>query len=144
MFDGVAGLHPHYVPPHQFSIWSDRLAPAFARMAAGSHGAYLADDIAECVASGRMQLWLVLDGADIACVMLTEIIRYPRLKAMRCVGIVGHQPRRWMHILADVERASRECFGCGRFEALVQPGHERLLRTGGWSLSHTLYHKALA
>ena len=112
-------------------------------MAEGSGGRYLAEDIAAALATGRMQLWLAIDRATIACVMVTELVDYPRVRAMRCIGIAGRHPLRWMHLLGAVERAARDCFGCLLFEALVQPGHERLLQTGGWVLFHSLWQKAL-
>lgn len=144
MFDGLdTSVLPLYVHPADFHRWAERVRPMLACMAAGSGGCYLAEDIAAAISAGRMQLWLALDGTDIACTMVTEIVAYPRLRAMRCVGVVGHRPLRWMHMLEDVERAARDCFGCTRFQALVQPGHERLLRTGGWRLFHSLWEKPL-
>jgi hypothetical protein len=90
-----------------------------------------------------MQLWLALDGAEIACALLTDIAVYPRMRTMRCIGVVGHRPRRWMHLLAAVERAAAQNFGCQRMEALHAPGHERLLKTGGWRLYHFWSEKVL-
>lgn len=145
MFDGLdTVVQPFYVSPGEFGRWRERAVPALSRMADGSGGRYRAEDIAAALMAGGMQLWLVLDGAEIACVMVTEIILYPRIRAMRCIGIVGHRPRRWLHLLASVEKAARDCFRCGLMEALVQPGHERLLKTGGWQQFHSLWQKALA
>lgn len=144
MFDGLdTVVQPFYVSPGEFFRWAERVMPAVQRMADGSEGRYWADDIAASLSSGRMQLWLALDGAEVACVMVTEIVTYPRVRAMRCVGVVGHRPRRWLHLLRTVETAARDCFRCGVMEALVQPGHERLLKTGGWRQFHSLWQKAL-
>lgn len=146
MFDGLDPVvQPLYVSPTEYvSRWADRLRPAIERMARGSGGRYEASDIVSALAMGRFQLWIALDGPEVACTLVTEIIEYPRVRAMRCVAIVGSRPRRWLHLLESVETAARDCFGCQIFEALVPPGLERLLRTGGWSLFHSLWHKALA
>jgi hypothetical protein len=91
-----------------------------------------------------MILWVVLDGPNVACVLVTEVVQYPRRRAMRLVGISGHRHRRWMHLLADVETAAREKFGCDLMQALHQPSHGRMLCTGGWAQFHILSQKALA
>jgi hypothetical protein len=136
-------LLPHFVTSVTWPSFAARVRPHLQKMAAGSDGCYSADDIEQAITSGRMHLWLVLDGNDIACALVTEIVNYPRCRAMRCVGVVGHRPLRWMPMLASVERAAALHFGCTRFEALHQPGHERLLITGGWRVHHILSVKDL-
>lgn len=144
MFDGldhsVQGL---YVAPVDLVRWVDRVRPHLEKMAAGSDGCYETVDLLAAIASGEMLLWLVLDGAEIACVMLTQIVQYPRKRAMRCIGISGTRPRRWMPLLADVERASKAHFGCDKMQALHTPRHAALLQTGGWRQFHILSVKDL-
>ena len=144
MFDGIdQTVLPVYVVPLQLAAWADRVRPHLAKMAEGSHGLYETTDILTAIAAGRMQLWVAVSGVELLAVMVTEIHDYPRVRAMRCVGISGRKPRLWMGLLANVETAAREHFGCSRFQALHQPGHERLLRTGGWRTTHILAEKDL-
>lgn len=144
MFDGLDdGVHALLVPTWDIARWVERVRPHIAKMAAGSGGRYETSDIIAELAGGAMLLWVVLDGARIAAVMVTQVMAYPRARAMRCIGIVGSRPRRWMHLLAVAERVSKQQFGCSIMEAMVQPGHERLLRTGGWKLFHSLWEKPL-
>ena len=144
MFDGIdMAIQPFFIGREGWPIWAERLSPHVEKMAAGSGGRFLACDIQECLAHGRMQMWVVLDGSEIACAMLTELIVYPRAKALRCIGIVGHRPKRWMHLLALVEESGRLNFGCDRLEAMHPAGYERLLKTGGWKVFHLLSEKAL-
>lgn len=144
MFDGLdTEVLPIYVAPTQLLAWMDRVRPHLAKMADGSGGRYFVQDILTAIAAGRMQLWCALRGADLLCVMLTEIHDYPQLRAMRCIGVVGHKPRLWMHLLAKVEAAAKSDFGCVRMEALHHPAHARLLRTGGWRVFHILAEKPL-
>jgi hypothetical protein len=144
MFDGLdPSVQPLYIAPGDLLGWADRIRPHVTKMAEGSGGRYEACDLWGALAAGRMLLWVAVDGASVACVMLTEIIAYPRIRAMRCIGVAGHRPRRWMHLLASVERAAKEKFGCDLMEAMHQPRHGRLLATGGWSTFHILSEKRL-
>ena len=144
MFDGVdTAVQPIYVAPVSLSAWVARVRPHLGRMAEGSGGRYESTDIITAIAAGRMQLWVAVKGADLLCALVTEIVNYPRLRAMRCIGISGHRARLWIPLLANVEAAAREHFGCTRFEALHQRGHDRLLRTPGWRAYHTLAEKDL-
>jgi hypothetical protein len=144
VFDGLdTAVQPIYVAPLHLAAWLDRVRPHLARMADGSGGRYELTDIITAIAAGRMLLWVAVRGSDLLCALVTEIMNYPRLRAMRCIGISGHRARLWMPLLANVEAAAREHFGCTRFEALHQKGHERLLRTGGWRAYHTLAEKDL-
>lgn len=144
MLDGVAReVRGLFVAPEDLVHWAVRVRPHLDRMAAGSGGRYLGADLLVELAAGRMQLWVALDGAEIVAVMLTQIIPYPRRRALRCIGIVGSRPRRWVHLMVDVERMAKASFGCDLMEALHQPGHERLLRTPGWRPWHAMAEKAL-
>ena len=110
--------------------------PALERMAAGSGGRYLVADIETALDEGRMQVWATPD-----CVLVTELCDYPRFRALRCIGLVGRRPRRWLGLLAEIEAAAR-AWGCARIEAFGPAGTERMLGTG-WSVFHTLWEKAL-
>ncbi|MDE2088241.1 MAG: hypothetical protein KGI63_13510 [Xanthomonadaceae bacterium] len=133
----------HLVAPQQLSAWAPSVEPYLRKMAQESGGRFETGDLFAAIAQRSMVLWVILEGSDILGVGMSQVIVYPRLRAMRLIGMVGHRPRRWMHLLHIVERVSRENFGCSRMEALHQPGHERLLRTGGWRPWHILSEKPL-
>lgn len=144
MFDGIDTIvQPLFIGPTLLSVWLDRVRPHLDRMAAGSGGRFDTTDIVRALTDGAMHMWVAIEGATMLAVMVTEIHQYPRCRAMRCVGVSGHRPWRWMHLLACVERAAKENFGCDLMEAMHQAGHDRLLRTGGWRPFHVLSEKAL-
>ena len=121
------------------------IKPALQRMADGSGGRFLVEDIEAALADGRMQVWC-LDSTDAGtpdCVLVTEVVSYPRLRAFRLIGFVGHHPRRWLHWLAWLEDVARRDFKCDRMEAFAPPGDERMLTTGGWTTWHILTEKRL-
>lgn len=144
MFDGVdTSVMPLYVGAEALPAFAERVQPYLAKMAAGSGGRFEVADIVHSITTAQMQLWLALEGSSILCAMLTQMRVYPRLRTLCCIGIVGHRPRRWMHLLAHVEAVAKQNLGCDRMEAMVSPGHERLLQTGGWSIWHYWVEKAL-
>jgi hypothetical protein len=144
MFDG-ADLERQvvFVGPALWPTFAASVAPHFARMAEGSGGRFLATDIENSARAGSMQTWLMMEGPRIMAVIVTEVVQYPRLRALRGVGMVGSRPRSWTHLIARIEAAAKANFGCDIVEALHQPGHERLLTTGGWHPWHVLSEKRL-
>ena len=144
MFDGVDQDVRVYYVGAAWPKFADRVMPHILRMAEGSGGRYSAQDIVDAIVAGQFHLWLMLDGAEILGALLTEVIHYPRFRAMRGVAVVGHRSRRWVAAgHAAVELASRMYFGCTRIEAMHQPGHERLLIPFGYEPWHILSEKPL-
>jgi hypothetical protein len=144
-FDGsLDELVPLFVGITEWPRWAARIKPHLEKIAAASGGRYLAEDIAAALASGAFSLWLVLDGADIACAVISEFMQYPRLNALRIVGLVGHRPRRWMHLLKLLEISAAVNWNCARIEGVHPPGYERMLLTGGWKISRLMCEKDLA
>lgn len=142
MFDGLDhAIQPFFVKPEQLMVWAGRVRPHIEKMAEGSRGRYLASDILVAIAAGRMQLWLALSGPEILCVMLTEIREYPRARALRIIGLVGHDHKKWRHLLSVVELAAKNNFGCTIMEASAPPRFGVLLP--GYRSSHTLGEKPL-
>ncbi|MDE2100789.1 MAG: hypothetical protein KGL39_26320 [Patescibacteria group bacterium] len=133
---------PLFVTAATWPAFGKRVLPHLASMAEGSGGRYQRDDIVAAIMAGRMQLWLALEGAEILCAMVTQVVEYPRVRAFRCIGVVGHRPRRWTHLMDDVKRAARAHFGCSRMEAFLTPGHERLLGPE-WTPWHAMWECAI-
>lgn len=91
------------------------LTEAFYLMEQQSNGRWLAEDIVRLIEGQDMQLWIAVDGMVVRAVMLTEIVCYPRRKALRAVAGVGKNWRQWggLHTqIMDWGRAN----GCDLFE----------------------------
>lgn len=144
MFDGLDTDVRCFYVGNQWPVFAERLRPHIAKMAAGSGGRFEAEDIVACIECGRFHLWLMLEGSEILAALLTEIVQYPRLRAMRGIAVVGHRHRRWVEAgHAAIEMVSKQFFGCDRMEAMHQPGHERLLTPYGYEVFHYLSQKPL-
>lgn len=140
--DLISVVTPLHVSVADFPLWYDKLRPQIAQMADGSGERYRPEDITDALTTGRMTAWLALDASLIRCVMVTELVDYPRFRALRCVGLVGSQPLGWVKLLDWVEKQA-VLMGCERIEALHPVGHERLFVTPGWSTFHVLSEKRL-
>ena len=130
---------PHLLAVEDWPAWAYRLKPQLARMAAGSGGRYVADDIDHALWSGRMLAWVAEHRGKVVCLILTETIDYPRFRALRLVGCVGERPHTWLHLGAWLEQRAVE-LGCQRLEALHPPKLQDLLRawSSEWRVFHTL------
>lgn len=142
MFDGAdLSVQLLYVTPVQLMAWSERVRPHLARMAETSGGRYEAGDILTAVAASRMHLWAMVRGADLLGVLATEIHQYPRLRAMRLIGLVGHRPLLWRRLLSNLEASAKRDFGCSVMEAMHLPRFEVLLP--GFRPTHCFSEKVI-
>ena len=142
MFDGVAaGVQLLFVAPSDLVIWASRISPHVAKMAEGSGGRFESSDIFAALASGRMLVWIVVQGADIRCVLVGEIISYPRLRALRLTGLVGNNPLKWRRLLDTIEDHARSVLGCSMMESFHQPRH--WLFAPAYRTTHCLSEKPL-
>ena len=135
-FDGanstVEGL---FVAPCDLLRWAHRVRPHVEKIAANSGGRYEAADVFAALASGRMLLWVAIEGVNLRCVLIGEVQVFPRLRALRLVGLCGHRPRRWRHLLSGVEEHARRVLGCDVVEAVHPP---RILPTAARLPNDTL------
>ena len=143
MFDGVdTTVIAHYVLPAQVRVWASRIRPHLAKISESSGGRYEASDMLAGLIAGRLQLWLALEGVSVLAVLVTEIATYPRLRAMRSIGLVGSRPRQWMGLLAAVEMAAHRHFGCTVMEAFHLPRLATLLP--GYRTTRSFSEKVIA
>jgi hypothetical protein len=142
MFDGVdTSVQALFVAPSDLLVWAARVRPHIETMAQGSGGRYEASDIISALAAGRMLLWIAVEGTEIRCVMVGEIMNYPRMRALRLTGLVGNNPWKWRGLLPLIEKQAREKFGCTMMESLHQPRYGVFLR--GYRATHFLSEKPL-
>jgi hypothetical protein len=144
MFDGaLSEPHLYYVDARHWPSFRDKVWPALEKMAEKSCGRYLAEDLEQHIIHRRTHLWLFLRRGDIMGSLLTEVIQYPRRRAMRYTCLVGHKSRTWRHLGSEIERVARVCFGCTLMEAMPSKGIDRLLVTDGWNMTHTFHEKEI-
>lgn len=142
MFDGLdTSVRPLLVDPAQIAVWASRVRPHLDKMGEGSGGRYLGTDILGFIASGRMQLWVGLKGADLLFALVTDVQQYPRRRAMRLIGLVGVNPIVWRRVLTMIEASAKADFGCDLMEAFHPPRYACLVP--GYMTTHWFGEKSL-
>ena len=109
-------------PPWPAGMWG-----YLERIAQRSSGRYLACDLAALVSGNRVAAWLVLVDAVDRGLILTEILIYPQLKAVRVFGLAGDGMEDWLDAAEAEITAFGESRGCSRLEAGGRSGWERVL-----------------
>jgi hypothetical protein len=142
MFDGVdAAPQVVLVDTAQLASWAPHVRPHLEKMAAESGGRYFPTDILTAIASRKMQLWLVVRETNLIAVMVSEIIGYPRSRALRMIGLVGVRPRLLRKMVASVEAVAKQTLGCDRIESLHIPRFALILP--GFVTTHWFSEKML-
>lgn len=103
------------VPYYELTDWYPKLEVAFQMMAAGSNGRWELSDIVNQILAREQQVWVSLNDGVIEAVLLTEIVTYPRRKALRFSSCVGKNWRNWAHFHAQIEEWGK-AQGCNLFE----------------------------
>lgn len=72
---------------------------------------YRAEDIRERLVDDRMQLWVIEDGARMRMALVTQILTYPRARAVSLVLCGGEGFGLWKNVLQDMASWGRG-IGC--------------------------------
>ncbi|HYH17888.1 MAG TPA: hypothetical protein VD995_04660 [Azospirillum sp.] len=117
-----------------------RCQPWLAAALARGGGTHTVDDVLNAVLAGRMQFW-----PGERSVLVTEIVTYPRLKAVRVFAGGGEANAALGEMLAlerhvaDFGRAN----GCQRIEGFGREGWARALRRLGYADTRVFMWRAL-
>lgn len=130
--DTVAGLQ---------SAVKDLVEPALAH----SYGELVYEDLMDLVKEDKAQLWLVFktDTQDLAAACTTQVVKYPRLTALRVITLGGLRMSLWARDLDDalIEFAKKQ--GCKRMEAFGRKGLVRKLEELAFTVMYTAYGKEI-
>lgn len=119
------------------------LLPWIERGVAEGHGEYQPEDIRELAASGRVQLWALRADGSIQGAAVTQVVQYPRLKAVQVMIAAARDGLRdeWLPWLKAIEAWARVTLDASAIEVLGRPGWARVL--GDYTQSHVVVRKEL-
>jgi hypothetical protein len=115
----------HGIRAEDLELAWPQVAPLIQRALEHAFGEILLDDVWNALLEKDMQLWIAREGSQIKACVVTEIIVYPRMKAMRIVALGGTGFDGWKHGWDQIELWAR-VHGASRIEAWARPGVRKL------------------
>ena len=118
------------LPDELAATWpfiADRIERACAASGAEMSGVHVHQRIAD----GEMQCYVIVRGAEIRAVVVTEVNVYPLKKMIRIVLMQGDGMRDWIDTLRDCLQAWQMQIGADGIEAECRPGFARALKATG-------------
>lgn len=117
-----------------------------------SLGRYEANDILRCIADGTMQIWLGFDKEVLEGFILTQVIDYPKVKAVRFLCLRGVSVEGWHEFMSkigdwlpfvkQVEDWALS-LGCSLSQIECPATWELYLRDFGYKRGHVLLDRSL-
>lgn len=102
------------------------LEPILRRSTELTSGRLFPDDVFRGVADGHMQLWAITEeDLRVLGLVVTEIMQYPAKRACLIFQLAGHDIRRWIHFLEDLEMWAKGQ-GCQMMEIQGRRGWAKL------------------
>jgi len=123
------------------AAWPD-VSPWITKACERSHGRMRPEDWYEGIKERTYQLWVMGGNAGIDAVFITEIRSYPRRRYAHVHIGIGRNMRRWLHLIDEFERLSRD-YGLDGIEGNWRPGWERVLASKGYRKTHVFMEKVL-
>lgn len=105
-----------------------------------SGGRYEASDVLDQVQRRAWHLWIAVDEQGICAVAGTEIVEYPRLKAINIRFGTGRDRESWQHFVIDFI-AFGKANGCALIEGDLRKGWRRIFE--GWRHTHDFCERTI-
>jgi hypothetical protein len=106
-------------------------------------GRYLAEDIRHSCEQRDMQLWLILTDSQLRGILVTEVLVYPRKKALRVVMIGGEGLDEWNAEMDRTLEAFARHEGCSLIDAHGRKGWARKIAPFGYRQTAAEYERSL-
>lgn len=90
-------------------------------------------DVLSLILSGTFTLWTVIEDGTLVAAATSEIVEYPKCKALRVVTLGGNGLPRWFAAFdRELGREARG-HGCSRIEAVGRKGWGRAVKAYGYA-----------
>ena len=114
------------------------LTPAIARSA----GRWDLGAVIDFLQSGNMDLWVVYRGPDMLAAVVTQIIRYPRMKVCSIPFLGGKRMKDWLYLVEEIEQWAKDQ-GCKEMESADARNGKWLPVLGDWLKGYIQIRKVL-
>lgn len=133
----LVGIAPPWV-----EIWWEPVRSLVESACSRSGGRYALLDILHLLLSGRMQLWVAMEGHEIIAIAITELCNYPQLRECRVLAATGDDARTWDHLIEKIEAWATQQ-DCRKIVCITRPGWEKHLKEYGYKKTHIYLEKDL-
>jgi hypothetical protein len=122
-------------------FWDD-VKDALQEAFKGDCGRISIQDVKDALEAQEMQLWGLHDGV-LRAVMVTEIINYPQLRAVRVIAVSGTEMEMWLDTLIDTVSQWGAEQGAHVVEFVGREGWKRVLSNKGFGHTQVLMTKPI-
>tara|TARA_R100000808_G_C2079577_1_gene103958 strand:+ start:202 stop:618 length:417 start_codon:yes stop_codon:yes gene_type:complete len=131
-------MKAHLVPPKDvLELWPE-IQPLLDKALAYGIEDVTAQDLLPAIEESKAYLWIGVDGYNIECVVLGELVEYPRKKSFYIHAWAtksGHQFDEFMELFEGSVITFAKINGCDFIEAKVRKGLAKKLK---WNDKHSL------
>lgn len=100
--------------------------PWVVKACQSSNGRYKSDDIKKFLLGRDCQLWIAVRRSQVLAACVTEVINYPRKRALSVLMLTGKERESWQHLYKEnIEKWAKE-IGCDLIESQARVGWERV------------------
>jgi hypothetical protein len=132
-------IHVSLVPKeHIADIWGD-INEYMQGAADYTYGRFSVEDIREGAETQDQQLWIAFEGVDVYGAVITEVVTYPRKKALLMHFTGGKQLSKWKpQMLAVLQRFARDN-DCSIIESYGRIGWAKVFENDGFKSKFMFY-----
>jgi hypothetical protein len=120
------------------SCW-DRVEPHMEKAAEYTFGRYTVDDIYDSVKEHDYQLWVAFDGDTILGAVVTQIMTYPRLKALNMIFCGGEDLEKWKTPMLELLQRFGADKSCDCIESTGRRGWAKVFAGDGYKERWVIY-----
>lgn len=136
-----AGLKPIVCCGLDLSMW-DYVKTGLQEAFLLDVGRMSMDDVKDALENKEMQLWGIHNGKLLA-VMVTQIVNYPQLRALKVVAVYGTDMDEWLDVLIKTIEEYGGENGCHLLEFTGRKGWEKTLSKLGWGNTQIMMSRSI-
>lgn len=130
----------HIVPVKDLEKHRTIVLPYISSFVERSKGRFDSDYVFERIKKEMWTLWVVHENLELRAVLLTQIIKYPKLREFQIIMCVGRNHKDWYSLVTRMEEYAK-LIGCKKLTAVTRPGWEKVMV--GYKKSHIYLERDL-
>lgn len=133
------GLTFSAVPPAAVDLVWPTVEPMLTRAVETSGGRFTITSVLHEILSGRMALWVVLDGDTAVAALTTRVSELPGARILVMDWLGGSRLKEWLPLAQETLVRYGRQYECTELQGAGRRGWERVLGAHGWKPAYTAY-----